>query len=72
MSKTILVLSALLLVGVMSGCSAKPEVRSAEAQAVIDEQKAEIMKDYRACLKKYDKPEEHKICERFKNAIEAF
>ena len=72
MIKTFLILSAFLMVGILSGCSANPEVRSAEAQAVIDEQKAEIMKDYRACLKKYDKPEEHQICERYKKAIEAF
>ena len=72
MIKTSLILNAFLMVGILSGCSAKPEVRSAEAQAVIDEQKAEIMKDYRACLKKYDKPEEHRICERYKKAIEAF
>ena len=72
MIKTFLILNAMVLLGILWGCGGDPEVRSAQAQAVIDEQKAEIMKDYRECLKKYDKPEEHKICERYKKAIEAF
>ena len=46
--------------------------RSADAQAVIDEQKAEIMKDYRACLKKYQKPELHEVCERYDAIISSF
>jgi len=53
------------------GCST-PQKRSAKAQAVIDEEKAEIMRDYRACLKKHTDPEEHAICERYKGAMKAF
>ena len=72
MIKQKLILSACILICALAGCSAKPEQRSAAAQAVIDEQKAEIMKDYRACLKRYHKPEQHAICERYMKAIEAF
>ena len=61
----------ILVGGLLVGCS-NPQKRSAAAQAVIDEQKAEIMKDYRACLKKYHKPEEHEVCERYKGVIDAF
>ena len=61
----------ILVGGLLVGCSS-PQKRSAKAQAVIDEQKAEIMKDYRACLKKYPKPEEHAVCERYKGVIDAF
>ncbi len=61
----------ILVGGLLVGCS-NPQKRSAAAQAVIDEQKAEIMKDYRACLKKYEKPEEHEVCERYKGVIDAF
>jgi len=61
------ILAGCLLVG----CST-PMKRSADAQAVIDEQKAEIMKDYRACLKKYQKPELHAVCERYDAIISSF
>ncbi len=61
------ILAGCLLVG----CST-PMKRSADAQAVIDEQKAEIMKDYRACLKKYQKPELHAVCDRYDAIINSF
>jgi len=61
----------ILVGGLLVGCST-PQKRSAEAQAVIDEQKAEIMKDYRECLKRYHKPEHHAICERYKGIIDSF
>ncbi len=61
----------ILVGGLLVGCST-PMKRSADAQAVIDEQKAEIMKDYRACLKKYQKPELHAVCERYDAIISSF
>ena len=61
----------MLVGGLLVGCS-NPKMRSAEAQAVIDEQKAELMKDYRACLKKYHKPEQHAVCERYNAIISSF
>jgi hypothetical protein len=53
------------------GCS-NPQERSDEAKAAINEEKAEIMRDYRACLKKHTDPEEHAVCDRYKSALEHF
>ena len=70
-AKTRIFSGCLLIPLVVLGCT-NPQKRSAEAQAVIDEQKAEIMRDYRDCLKKYQKPEQHAICERYKDVVNAF
>ena len=56
----------------LTGCKSAQE-RAAEANAQIQEEKLQIMKDYRACLKKYEgKKGMESSCDQLRKAAEAF
>lgn len=61
-----------LVVAGLTGCQSAQE-RAAEADAQIQEEKLEIMRDYRACLKKYEgKKGMESRCDQLRKAAEAF
>ncbi len=61
-----------LVVAGLTGCQSSQE-RAAEADAQIQEEKLHIIKDYRACLKKYEGKEgKESACDQLQKAAEAF
>ncbi len=55
----------------LTGCSSSPEVRIAEAQAELAEHRADSVKDYRECLKRYEgKSSNSDPCAMYKEAAQ--